>query len=296
MPFNRTSSCVAIGLLLCFCWQRRVSAKGRLGFQIFAPADVSTFGGEQEPNEGYFFQFDGLYWSISAPEVVPIGFPGTRTRLLRSPDDDRSDQRRADSDRTRSDTCDHRQPVQRRQPDRVWPGRGPQRLVREHLPAARPNPGLPCRRRPTWSSTIRRSDLTERPLLYGNVNNNNTTTPPYTPPVFRNLPVTFSNVFVENAIDTWGVEAELPAPVHDLPRRRNVRVVSGRPLLRIQRQFPSPHGRRTTERANGSFLPGRKFLGHRRRRTTWSARRSGCGGSRSKAGGCSPPKGASWPA
>ena len=33
-----------------------------------------------EPNEGYFFQFDVLYWSISAPKTTPIGSPGvTRT-------------------------------------------------------------------------------------------------------------------------------------------------------------------------------------------------------------------------
>ena len=77
MPFNRTSSCVAIGLLLCLLATPSLG-QGPLGFQIFAPADVSTYGGVQEPNEGYFFQFDGLYWSISAPEVRTVGFPGTR--------------------------------------------------------------------------------------------------------------------------------------------------------------------------------------------------------------------------
>jgi hypothetical protein len=44
-------------------------------------------------------------------------------------------------------------------------------------------------------------------LLQGNVNNDGTTSPPYSPPIFRNLPTIFNNVLVENAIDTWGVEA-----------------------------------------------------------------------------------------
>ncbi len=80
MPFNRANSCVAIGLFVLFA---ATSARGQelQGFQLFAPADVSTFGGDQEPNEGYFFQFDGLFWSISAPRTVPIGAPGL-TRLV----------------------------------------------------------------------------------------------------------------------------------------------------------------------------------------------------------------------
>jgi len=47
--------------------------QGPLGMQLFAPADVSTFGGLQEPNEGYFFQFDILWWSISRPQTQTVG-------------------------------------------------------------------------------------------------------------------------------------------------------------------------------------------------------------------------------
>jgi hypothetical protein len=80
MPFNRAHSCVAVGLFVLLA---ATSACGQelQGFQLFAPADVSTFGGDQEPNEGYFFQFDGLFWSISAPHTAPIGAPGL-TRLV----------------------------------------------------------------------------------------------------------------------------------------------------------------------------------------------------------------------
>jgi len=41
--------------------------------QIFGPADVSTYGGGIGSNEGYFFVFDGLIWSISSPDATTIG-------------------------------------------------------------------------------------------------------------------------------------------------------------------------------------------------------------------------------
>lgn len=77
MPFNRTSSRVAIGLFLILM-ASPTFGQGPLGFQIFAPADVSTYGGAIEPNEGYFFQFDGLYWSVSPPDKSLVGQPGER--------------------------------------------------------------------------------------------------------------------------------------------------------------------------------------------------------------------------
>ena len=93
MPFNRTSSSVAIGLLLCLLATPSFG-QGPLGFQIFAPADVSTYGGDQQPNEGYFFQFDGLCWSIASPRCSRSEFPATRrcfTVRRRDPMTDRSD-------------------------------------------------------------------------------------------------------------------------------------------------------------------------------------------------------------
>jgi hypothetical protein len=74
MPFNRISSRVAIGLLVVLL-ASPMFGQGPLGMQIFAPADLSTAGGEIEPNEGYFFQFDILYWSASAPETKQVGYP-----------------------------------------------------------------------------------------------------------------------------------------------------------------------------------------------------------------------------
>ena len=48
--------------------------------QLFAPASQDQFGGGPRPNEGWFFNYDALYWSISSPENTTIGFQNlTRT-------------------------------------------------------------------------------------------------------------------------------------------------------------------------------------------------------------------------
>lgn len=78
MPFNRTNTGVAVGLLILLLAATSFG-QGPLGMQLFAPADVSTFGGQPRPNEGYFFSFDGLYWSIQKPNVALIGSPITRS-------------------------------------------------------------------------------------------------------------------------------------------------------------------------------------------------------------------------
>lgn len=75
MSFNRTSLRVAIGLLAMLLASPALG-QGPLGMQLFAPADTSTYGGDIEPNEGYFFQFDGLYWSMTAPKTQVIGKAG----------------------------------------------------------------------------------------------------------------------------------------------------------------------------------------------------------------------------
>ena len=33
-------------------------------------------GGDIQPNEGWFFQFDGLYWAVLPPRITPVGYPG----------------------------------------------------------------------------------------------------------------------------------------------------------------------------------------------------------------------------
>ncbi|MHC4401471.1 MAG: BBP7 family outer membrane beta-barrel protein [Planctomycetota bacterium] len=52
-------------------------------FQPFALADMNPYGGGYRPNEGFFFAFDGLLWSISNPDSTTIGKAGdTRSVIL----------------------------------------------------------------------------------------------------------------------------------------------------------------------------------------------------------------------
>jgi Putative beta barrel porin-7 (BBP7) len=75
MMLNRTFLKLAVGLLtLLMC----ASAIGQdlEGMQLFAPADVSSYGRGPQPNEGFFFVYDLLYWTISTPRVSTVGKEG----------------------------------------------------------------------------------------------------------------------------------------------------------------------------------------------------------------------------
>jgi hypothetical protein len=62
------------------------SGQGLEGMQLFAPADVSSYGRGTQPNEGFFFTYDILYWTISTPRVTTIGKEGlTRNAYIVSP-------------------------------------------------------------------------------------------------------------------------------------------------------------------------------------------------------------------
>ncbi|MFZ1936351.1 MAG: BBP7 family outer membrane beta-barrel protein [Thermoguttaceae bacterium] len=200
MSFNRTSSLGAIGLLVCLLATPSLG-QGPLGFQIFAPADVSTYGGLPELNEGYFFQYDVLYWSISAPKVATIGYPGARL-VNYGPDDSRDV--RYETNTLDTSPLNSQFSVANRiefgriedrngwfvsiyqQRDQSQAFEAPEADINFNDPAFGPHG--------------------ER-LLQGNVNSDSTTVPPYSPPVFRDLPTYFNNVLVENFLDTWGVEA-----------------------------------------------------------------------------------------
>jgi len=80
MALNRTTVRVAAGLLVLLAG---LPALGQtlMDGQVFAPADLSPYGSGIQPNEGYFFRFDGLHWAISKPTATTIGFQGL-TRLV----------------------------------------------------------------------------------------------------------------------------------------------------------------------------------------------------------------------
>jgi hypothetical protein len=50
------------------------SAQGTLAdMQWFAPPNLSTYGGPRRANQGFFFTFEHLIWSVSQPETTTIG-------------------------------------------------------------------------------------------------------------------------------------------------------------------------------------------------------------------------------
>jgi hypothetical protein len=204
MPFNRSSLCVALGLLLALLAAPSFGQEP-LGFQLAGPVDVSTFGGQPPLNEGYFFSFDGLYWSISPPKVSWVGHtvngqPDTRTvysgtattdgRVATSTlDTSQFDAEFSVGNRIEFGRIENRNGwfvsiYQQRDQDQFIVAPGAEMVFDD------PKQG---------PANVR--------LLYGNVNNNGSTIPPYSPPVFKDLPALFTNVTVENAIDTWSVEA-----------------------------------------------------------------------------------------
>ncbi|NQT37407.1 MAG: BBP7 family outer membrane beta-barrel protein [Planctomycetes bacterium] len=68
--------------------------QGLQEFQLFKPADTGTYGkffdpvdpmpygDSSPPNEGFFVLWDGLIWSISSPNVSPIGDAGLVSRVV----------------------------------------------------------------------------------------------------------------------------------------------------------------------------------------------------------------------
>ncbi|MCC7086715.1 MAG: hypothetical protein IT427_17075, partial [Pirellulales bacterium] len=54
----------------------------RYDLDLFAPPDLSTYGNWPRPNEGFFFQYDRLYWSIQQPSRTEIGVPGGQAQGL----------------------------------------------------------------------------------------------------------------------------------------------------------------------------------------------------------------------
>jgi hypothetical protein len=205
MQFNRTNFWVALGFLFLFVLATPSFGQGPLGFQLFAPADVSTYGGDIEPNEGYFFQFDGLYWAISPPKVHLIGYPGSRNvyfGISGTGSGTISTQGTQVSSLDTSFIDSQFSAGNRFEFGRVEDGQGifmsiyQQRNQSQFIISP--------------EATMVFNDLEQgpegKPLLYGNVNNDGTTTPPYSPPNFQNLPVMFYGLTAVNSINTWGLE------------------------------------------------------------------------------------------
>jgi len=81
MTLNRRYSLLAVGLLGLLSVSPAL-AQTLPDFQLFAPAEVRPYGGGAQPNEGYFFVFNGMEWVISTPDVTAIGNPMDDTPLV----------------------------------------------------------------------------------------------------------------------------------------------------------------------------------------------------------------------
>src|SRR5689334_1946124 len=51
-------------------------------YQFFDQADLSTYGSGVQPNEGVFFKYEFIDWTISPPRHVPIGDPRAATFIV----------------------------------------------------------------------------------------------------------------------------------------------------------------------------------------------------------------------
>jgi len=85
MSLNRTTTWMAALAGVCLM-ALPASAQGLQDAQLFAPAEISSYGGGVRAKEGFFFSFDYLRWSTSAPEGVPIGYPSNGREAWYGPD------------------------------------------------------------------------------------------------------------------------------------------------------------------------------------------------------------------
>lgn len=188
MLFNRTSSRVAIGLFVVLM-ASATFGQGPLGFQIFAPADVSTYGGAIEPNEGYFFQFDGLYWSVSPPNTSLVGQPGERA-VWYSPTDTANLHSTLDT----SQIKDQFSPGNRFEFGRVEDRNGWLMSIYQ-IRDQEQDTTIPSADVLFASPAVGQTEWLKGPVSTGGLPAND-----------KELPVTLYNVLMSHSVDTWGVE------------------------------------------------------------------------------------------
>jgi len=73
MSLQRKGTWLATWVLVGWLTGSLTPAQGLRDAQIFAPAEPAHYGGGVRANEGFFFSYEGLYWTISAPERAYFG-------------------------------------------------------------------------------------------------------------------------------------------------------------------------------------------------------------------------------
>jgi hypothetical protein len=203
MLLNRKISCLAVGLLVLLSGTSAIG-QGLQGMQLFAPADVSSIGRGPQPNEGFFFVFDGLYWTISVPKVVPIGNAAVPTRKVyrimpagADPEDYSFIQHNTlDTGQFQTDwTAGNRIEVGRVEGNHGWMVSGyqlrdlGQSFISNNIDVNFADPTF---------------GVNASQLLNGDVGGTNPDPPPDT--LILPLPVTFTAVLVQSVVTTWGIE------------------------------------------------------------------------------------------
>jgi len=192
MSLYRTKSWMAAWVLV-FLVGLPAHAQGLRDMQLFAPADISPYGGGLEPKEGYFFSGDVLYMSITKPDTTSIGFRNLTRNVFYDPGVMR---------------------VQRNTHDTGWIEGDFTEGWRFEVGRVRNNCGWLLgtfglysqnqRFAPSMGVDVVFVDDAFGPtgdhLLQGNIDAG----PP--PNTVENLPVTFDDVRMENRVKTWGVE------------------------------------------------------------------------------------------
>ncbi len=252
MPLNHTRTYLSVGLLLLLLATPSLG-QGPQGLQIFALDDESTYGGGQPPKQGYFFSFDGLWWSVSPPHVHPIGFPDSHN-VSYGPNltDVRTEYNTLDtSELTGQFSAGNRIEFGRVEDQNGWFVSIIQLRDQEQdytAPAADIVFNDPA------------NGPVGQPLLVGNVNVNPNSTPPNSPPVFAELPTTFSNVFVQEIVQTWGVEANYLHRFLTCHGGGTFEMFLGARYFNFKDTFNVITGR--TRRLESSGVPRPELLGH----------------------------------
>jgi len=195
---NRTLSCMAVGLLVLLAGTFAFG-QGLAGMQLFAPADVSSYGRGPQPNEGFFFDYDILYWTISPPRVTTIGKPGLTRNVYIGPDliQDRITQHNElDTGDLRAEfTLGNRIEVGRVTENHGWMVSVFQMQdMSQSVPA---HDVAVCFDEASFGPGNHHA-------LEGQFTNPN----PLLPNLFLELPLTFTNVLLRNDISTWGIELD----------------------------------------------------------------------------------------
>ncbi|MEN6407450.1 MAG: BBP7 family outer membrane beta-barrel protein, partial [Thermoguttaceae bacterium] len=242
MPINRTSSRIAIALLATFL-AYPAFAQGPLGMQLFAPADTSTYGGGNPPNEGYFFAFDGLYWSIPAPKKALIGITGYRevatsiSQVIVGPKD-RYPIANVYAQTSTEHTDDLQaefQAGQRFEFGRVEDNNGWLVSIFRLGPSSQ-------KAIANNVSVLLNDEVdptTGHGLLYGRIGTGTVVsgTDTYLVDVVDNLPVTFDQVTIHDKVDAWGVEASYLRRSHTFHDGGNVELFLGARYFEFDETF-----------------------------------------------------------